>query len=238
LDHRSSHRLGLRRRRGRRCGFDLAAVLGALALVLKRAGSGLFLAAAVVLGQAQALFLRLTQQAGLHFLARLAAGRRRRRRGRRLNGGGHWRRWRRGGGGFGRRSGLARLADQLALLHLDHHLVGAAVAEGLLDLARFDRALQPQRLAAQRRFVVGLAHKFQTVLQNQFVVRSGATAEAVRSLVSLVSVRVRPPMNRSRRFSTAASLSAAAESVSARWTTLSRPNATDKAARSSGKRRP
>ena len=93
--------------------------------------------------------------------------------------------------GCGRRSGdgsrhfggnstaLTGLADQLAPLHLDHHLVGAAMAEGLLDLARLDRGLETKRLAAQCRFVVGLAHRVFTVLQSQFVIILAAAGRAV-----------------------------------------------------------
>jgi hypothetical protein len=65
---------------------------------------------------------------------------------------------------------LGLAAQNLAALHLDHHLVGAAMAEGLLDFARFHRALQPQRLAAQCRFVVSVAHNRQTALQSCIVV--------------------------------------------------------------------
>ena len=104
-------------------------------------------------------FLCLAQQAGLKFLPGFGgwrgrgAGYRAGSLGDRSRSGHRLRR-----SGFGR----AGLADQLAPLDLDHHLVGAAVAEGLLDLARFDRALQPQRLAAQSRFIFGLAHCFST----------------------------------------------------------------------------
>ena len=114
----------------------------------------ILLAAAGQLLRIHPRFFGLAQQAGLHFLARF--GRRRGARGRRTRSfcdrSGRRRR------GFGRSHWrFARLAQQLAALDLDHHLVGAAVAEGLLDLACLNRELKPQRLAAQRRFVV-VAH--------------------------------------------------------------------------------
>src|SRR5690606_41895643 len=72
--------------------------------------------------------------------------------------------------GRGGRSGrLARLADHAAALDLDDHLVGAAVAEGLLDLAGIDRTLEAERLAFARG-VGGVAHKTRFVLQIQFTV--------------------------------------------------------------------
>src|SRR6185369_1364269 len=133
----------------------------------------------------------------------------------------------RGGG-----HGLAGTRHQLAALHLDHHLVGAAVAEGLLDLAGFNRSLEPQRPAAELRFVVAVRHLTSTsFIQN--VVQAAAALLARRPLsFPVCSSR---PRKRIRRCKGAATLWAAAESVSARWTTLSRPNATDSAARSSGK---
>jgi hypothetical protein len=153
---------------GSRCGFLLgAAVLFDAALgVLDGALALVFLATASFLARAQAIFLGLALEAS-NALLRSLVGRRRttdRRRRRDRPGCG-----RRRGNGLGRGSdrfggtslgtGFTRLADQLAPLHLDHDLVGPAVAEGLLDLASLDRPLQSKRLASEGRLVVGLAHK-------------------------------------------------------------------------------
>jgi hypothetical protein len=155
------------RSRGRFGGLGLVG-FGAATLFLDGAQALFLLAAAGRLERGHARFLGLAQQAGLELLASLAGGRNRGgtlRRARFLD----RRRGRRSGGCRSRGSvGHAGLADQLAALHLDHDLVGAAVAEGLLDLARFDRTLQPQRLTAQRRFVVGIAHTCTYALRSKF----------------------------------------------------------------------
>ena len=118
----------------------------------------LFLAFARFFGLAQPVFLGFALKPGDAFLRRLVRrgrllldlglcsrrGRRRSRRGL----GRRRRRWRRGR----RLAGLNKLA---AALHLDRHLVGAAVAEGLLDLTRL-RALQGKRFAGW--FLVVVAH--------------------------------------------------------------------------------
>ena len=58
---------------------------------------------------------------------------------------------------------LARLQERAAPLHLDRDLVGAAVAEGLLDLACIDRPLQAQRFTGA--FFLFVAHSSSSVLQ-------------------------------------------------------------------------
>jgi hypothetical protein len=63
----------------------------------------------------------------------------------------------------------ARLGQLAATLHLDRNLIGAAVAEGLLDLARIDRALQAQGLAGALRCVFVVAHTPKLFLQIQSV---------------------------------------------------------------------
>src|SRR5690606_38774480 len=221
--------LGRRRRGfGLLGGLALGApvLLGAALLFLERLQPLLFLAAARFLGQPQPFFLGLALQPRDAFLRRLANRGGLARRGRR-------RRRSRGRSGRGGRSGrLARLADHAAALDLDDHLVGAAVAEGLLDLAGIDRTLEAERLAFARG-VGGVAHKTRFVLQIQFTVARYRNAG-----VPSVTAARRPPRKCSTRRSGIATRSADARSASARWTTLSRPNATAKAARSSGRRTP
>jgi hypothetical protein len=80
-----------------------------------------------------------------------------------------WRRRRRNRLWRGRRGGdfklgrFARFDELAAALHLNRNLVGAAVAESLLDLASFDRTFQAQRLAGA--LVVIVAHYRNHVLQ-------------------------------------------------------------------------
>src|SRR5690606_13343690 len=238
-------RFGLRLRRGR-AGFGFLArtpvFLSAALFFFKGASALLRLTAGGFLGQAQTIFLGFALQAGdalLRRLARrrgLARRRRRRRRGRRS-----YRRGRRlRGRGRGWRRSFSGLAGHATALDLDHNLVGPAVAEGLLDLARVDRALEAKRLAFARG-VVAVAHKTRFVLQNQFVActRFEPDIAACRSPGSPpVIAAAGPPRKVCKRRSGIATRSADARSASARWTTLSRPNATDKAARSSGRRIP
>jgi hypothetical protein len=111
-------------------------------------------------------FLDLAQQARLLFLAGgdVVGDRATRATGAGAGARAGWR-GRRGGGlrlGLGLRSGrLAGTAEDAALLDLDHHRVGAAMAEALLDLAGLDRALDAQRRPGTQLRLVGLvAHKF------------------------------------------------------------------------------
>src|SRR5690606_11949633 len=193
-------------------------LLGATLLFLDSLQPLLLLAAARFLGQPQPLFLGLALQAGDALLRRLA-GRSRLAHGRRRRRSSHRRRR----GCRRRRGGLAGLADDAAALDLDDHLVGAAVAEGLLDLAGIDRTLEAERLAFARG-VGGVAHKTRFVLQ----IQSAVARYRYAGMPSVTAAR-RPPRKCSRRRSGMATRSADARSASARWTTLSRPNATDKA---------
>ena len=122
------------------------------------------LAAARFLERGQARFLGLAQQAGLQLAAGGGIVGDRARRGLRRGAAGS-------GGARGaaraaaaaasrlRRFGLARAAEDAALLHLDHDRVRAAMAEALLHLAGLDRALEAQRRArSQLRLVSRIAH--------------------------------------------------------------------------------
>ena len=164
-------------------GLDLG-IFGSLAIFL---GAALFflaggkargiLTAARIFQRGHAGFLGLAQQLGLQFLTRHQALRRRL-----AHGGGLRRallRRRRGGTGCGRRCGRGRRRISLgrssgrsagaftrlahgdaAPLHLNHDRVLAAMAELLLHLTGLDRALDPQRLAAQNRLVfVAVTHR-------------------------------------------------------------------------------
>ena len=71
-----------------------------------------------------------------------------------------------------RRRGFAGLAEDAALLDLDHDGVRAAMAEALLDLAGLDRALEAQRRpGAKLRFFGLVGH---SIPSSQFVGRAGA----------------------------------------------------------------
>ena len=144
--------------------LGLALVFGALLLVFGSLAGLLFLALARILGLPQAIFLGLALEPRDAFLRRFVSGRglflrrslfgnRSRSRGRLGRG-----RRRRGCRLCGRR-GFAGLHELTAALHLDRDLVGAAVAEGLLDLARL-RTLQGQRLAGWFLFVVAHSCSF------------------------------------------------------------------------------
>ena len=139
--------------------LGLAILLGAALLVLGRGLGLLVVAAARFLGRGQAGLLGLAQQFLLQFLAGLRAIDLRRGGLRRGLGGARDGR-RRGLDGLRlRRLGLARAAENAALLHLDDHGVRAAVAEALLHLARLDRAPDAQRRPrSQCRLVRRLAH--------------------------------------------------------------------------------
>ena len=133
--------------------LGLAVLFRTALFFLGRTSSFLFLALAVFFRQAQAFFLSLALEARNTLLRSFRRrcsllGRRLGRRGDRRR---RRRRWRR------RRCDLAGLADQAAtLLHFNHNLVGAAVAEGLFDLASIDRTLKAKRLTG--RFLFFVAH--------------------------------------------------------------------------------
>ena len=159
--------------------FGLAILFGAALFFLGRGARSMIVAAARFLERGHARFLGLAQQLGLHFLAGGDVfGRRRaaRRRGGRSR---LRRRLGRFGGRLGRlgRRRFARLAEDAALLDLDHDRVRAAMAEALLDLAGLDRALEAQRRpGAKLRFFGLIGHsvpssKFFGV---NFVSRAGA----------------------------------------------------------------
>ena len=156
------------------------------------------------------------QQTGLQFLAGFARRSRCNRR--------RWRRSRacdrrsggnrsdgRGNGCFGR-SSFARTRHDFAPLHLDHHLVGAAVAEGLLDLACLDRGLQTQWPAAQCRLLVAIGHR----TYSPFVSISSSATTASCDTTAANSPAGTQPVKCMRRPSSPVTRAAAAASVSAR----------------------
>ena len=119
-----------------------------------------------------------------------------------------------------RRLGLARAAEDAALLDLDHDGVRAAVAEALLHLAGLDRALEAQRRArSQLRLVSRLAHS-KSFIHNSSAEAPGASAVAALSPSSRpIKARHRPSAWLTR--------AAAARSMMATCTTFSRPSAND-----------
>ncbi len=160
LSSSASFFLGLNTRLLDRGLFGLAVVFGAALFVFALLGALAIIATASFLERRQARFLGLAQKAGLHFLARSDVIDRRGALRLRSRGSGLRRRLRRFGDGFRLRSlggrSFARASKNSALLDLDHHGVGAAVAEALLDLAGLDRALEAQRRPGSKLRLVGL----------------------------------------------------------------------------------
>ena len=172
-----------------------AIFLGAATLVIARRLGLLVLAPARFLERREAIFLGLAQQLLLALAARGGIfGRPRSRLGRRRG----LRRARNRLRSRNRlrlcRLGLARTAEDAALLDLDHDGVRAAMAEALLHLARLDRALQAQRRArSEFRLVCRLAHSNPSL--TSLMRAAGASAEAAKFIRQTES----PPANRADR---------------------------------------
>ena len=126
-------------------------------------------------------------------------------------------------GRFGNRLGLGRLgggaspglAENAALLDLDHHGVRAAMAEALLDLAGLNRALEAQRRPGAKLRLFGLV--------GHSIPSSMSSAEPGAEAGSPPSSPVRGSVKARHRASAWDTRVAAAGSVSATCTTFSRP---------------
>src|SRR4249919_1426972 len=216
--------------------LGLAIFLGAALLFLGLLLLGAVLAAARLLERGHASLFGLAQQAFLHFLA--GGNVVDRALGRRLGGGGG--RLRRGGDGgrfglrLGRR-GFAGLAEDAPLLDLHDDGIRAAVAEALLHLAGLDRALQAQRWPGTELGLFRLVgHAFPS--STRLLAVPGRAAP-----IPLMGARSNPAsgsMKACHRSMARVTRLAAAASVKARCTTFSRPSATDKMVRPSGKTKP
>ena len=142
--------------------FGLAVIFGALFFVDGSLLGGCIVTLARIFGELQTSFLGFALETSDTFLR--SFGSRRRLLGRSLLG--HRRGCRsRFGNRFRhrcrrrRRRRFARLDELTAALHLDRNLIGAAVAEGLLDLARLS-TLEGQRFTGRFLFVVAHSCSF------------------------------------------------------------------------------